>query len=193
MFSAFCWLSLVLIVWPRLSDPSASENPRKLCTSRSSEGIPGCAYTISSHGQIPISFTLPNWSHSTSSCVYPYTLFAWICCIRLLFEWSFHLHHHITFICYFVVSYLLILLPCHIGPFGVVLCCSLKRFRFPFKVSLSQSCVSFLVLCLVPLLIFSNAHFLRPIPYAVRILLLLLLLLLLLVVVVVVVVVVIYS
>ena len=45
-FSSFCWLSLGLFVWQRLS-----ENPREFSPSHSPGWISVCAYTISSYGQ----------------------------------------------------------------------------------------------------------------------------------------------
>ena len=44
----FCWLSLGLVVWPRLGDPFISQNSKGV---RVSQGqILGCAYTICSYG-----------------------------------------------------------------------------------------------------------------------------------------------
>ena len=48
-FSVFCWLSLGLIVWPRLGDLSVSQNARVLCESPSPGLFPGCACTICSY------------------------------------------------------------------------------------------------------------------------------------------------
>ena len=44
------------------------------------------------------------WITLPTDHVYSYTLFALICCIRLSYDWSFRLYHHITDICYFVAS-----------------------------------------------------------------------------------------
>ena len=67
--------------------------------------ILGCTYTICLHSQILIFCTVARRSHPPSR-VYSYTLCALICCIHSLYDWSFHLYHHIIYICYFVVSYL---------------------------------------------------------------------------------------
>ena len=82
------------------------QNPREACASRSPGQILGCAYTTCSRSQISISCTVPSGSRSPPSCFYSYTLFALICCIRLLSDWWFHLCHRIAYICYFVASYL---------------------------------------------------------------------------------------
>ena len=62
--------------------------------------------------------------------------------IRLLYDWSFHLCHYITYIGYFIVLCLFLLWH---SSYGVVLYYSQKRFSFSLKVSLSQPCSSFLV------------------------------------------------
>ena len=49
----------------------------------------------------------PQWI-TFPTLLYSNTLFSLICCVRLLSNWSFHLYHHITYICYFVVSYLIL-------------------------------------------------------------------------------------
>ena len=69
--------------------------------------ILGCAYTIYSYGQILISCIIPSGSPSHISS---YTLFVLICCIHLLWDRLFCIYHHITYICYFVASYLIWLL-----------------------------------------------------------------------------------
>ena len=76
------------------------------------------------------------------SHVWSNTLFALTCCICLLCDWSFHLYHHITYICYFIVSCLFFLLH---SPYGIVLCCYKKRFSFSLKVFLSYPCPNFLM------------------------------------------------
>ena len=47
--------------------------------------------------------------HLAHPVVSSHTLSVLVCCIHLLCDWSFHLYHHITYICYFVVSYLFFL------------------------------------------------------------------------------------
>ena len=88
-FFFFFWLSLCLVVWPRLGDPFVSQNPWKLCASHSPGRIPGCAYTICLYGQISISCTIPSGSPCPPSFVNSYNLFVLICWIRFLCDWSF--------------------------------------------------------------------------------------------------------
>ena len=65
-----------------------------------------CAYTICLYGQISISCTSPCGSPCPPSRVSSYTLSVLICCIRLLWDWSFSFYQHITYICFFLASYL---------------------------------------------------------------------------------------
>ena len=51
-FFLFCWLSLGLVVWPRLDDPFVSQNPTEFYASHFHWRILNCTYTICSHGQI---------------------------------------------------------------------------------------------------------------------------------------------
>ena len=48
----FCRLSLGLVVWPRLGDPSVSQNSREVCVSHYSGRILDRVYTICSYDQI---------------------------------------------------------------------------------------------------------------------------------------------
>ena len=105
-FFFFSWLSLGLVAWPRLKD--SFQNPREFCASNFLGRILGCAYTICSYGQIKISCTIPSGSLSPPSCVSSYPHFVLIYYIRLC-DWSFHLCHHIIYICYFVLSCLFLL------------------------------------------------------------------------------------
>ena len=85
-----------------------SQNPREVCASHSSERIIGCTYTICSYGQIKkkfAQFPVDHLPHPVISSLI--TLFVLICCIHLLYDWSFRLYCHITYISYFVASYLL--------------------------------------------------------------------------------------
>ena len=50
-FSFFDWLSLDLIVWPRLGYLFVSQNSRELCVSHSPGQIPSYAYTTYSYGR----------------------------------------------------------------------------------------------------------------------------------------------
>ena len=68
-FLFFCWLSLGLVVWPRLGDLFVSRNPRELCAFHSWGRIPSFAYTTCSYGQISISSKIPCWLLSLPSRV----------------------------------------------------------------------------------------------------------------------------
>ena len=48
----FCWLSLGLVVWRRLSDPFVSQNPKDFSASHFLGRILGYVYTMCSYGQI---------------------------------------------------------------------------------------------------------------------------------------------
>ena len=65
----FCWLSLGLVIWPRLSDPFISQNLREVCVSHATGWISGCAYTICSYGQISLTSTISSGSPSSPSHV----------------------------------------------------------------------------------------------------------------------------
>ena len=64
----------------------------------------GCAYTICSYGQISISCTSSSRLPCPPSHVLSYTPPVVICCIRLLWDWSFHIYHHINYVRNFVAS-----------------------------------------------------------------------------------------
>ena len=51
-FLLFYWLSLGLVVWPRLDYPFVFQNPKEFCTPHSLGKIPGWTYTIYSYSQI---------------------------------------------------------------------------------------------------------------------------------------------
>ena len=73
----FNWLSLGLVVWPRLGDPFVSENPKELCASHFLGRILGCAYTISNSNFVHISqFSRTNSSVKDMNC---YSTYAVIC------------------------------------------------------------------------------------------------------------------
>ena len=121
LLCCWCWLLLIgQVVWPRLSDLFVSQNSREFFASHSPGLILDCAYSICSWGQTSISCTIPSESPCPSSRIYSYTLFVLFCCIRLLFDWSFRLYHHIILICYSWFDM--------IGPYGVVLSCYWKIF-----------------------------------------------------------------
>ena len=86
--SFFDWLSLGLIVWPRLGDPFVSQNSEEICASFPGKVL-GCAYTICSYGQISISCTFPSGSSCSSSHVYSYSLITQSCLffLSLLDAW----------------------------------------------------------------------------------------------------------
>ena len=85
------------------------------------------------------SFVWSNFNslHNSQCITFPiqsYTPSVLIWIIRLLCYCSFCLHHHKSYICYFVASYFscfdMIIL------YGIVSCCYQKRFSFSFKVSI---------------------------------------------------------
>ena len=80
-----------------------------VCASHSPRKILACAYTICSHGETLISWTILNGSPCELSRIESHTLSVPISCIRWLCDWSFRLYHHITYTCSFVVLYLLLL------------------------------------------------------------------------------------
>ena len=75
---------------------------RSLCVSFSRPGAGWCIYHL-------LVWSNLNFWHIEAPCqpsrVSPYTPVL-ICCISLLCDWSFHLCHHIAYICYFVAFYL---------------------------------------------------------------------------------------
>ena len=105
----FCWLLLGLGFWPRLCDPFVCLNPIGVSVCHFSGQLLVCAYTICSYGRISIPCTFPSESHWRPSHVYSYTPSVQICSIHLLCDWWFCLYHHITYICYLIVSYLFLL------------------------------------------------------------------------------------
>ena len=101
--SLFCFVGHHLV--GRLAEIKclfASQNPRELCASHSPGRTLVCAYTIFSYGKITISCKI--------LCVLSYILFALIYRHRLLYDRSFRLYHRIMYTCYFVASYLVLLL-----------------------------------------------------------------------------------
>ena len=98
-------LILFIITWSRISALLLFQNPREVSTSHSPVQTLGCAYTICSYSQTSISCTIPSWLLCRASRVYSHILSVLICCIRLLWDWSFRFYHHITNTC-FVASYL---------------------------------------------------------------------------------------
>ena len=120
-----------LVVWPRLDEPFVSQNLREFCASRFPGRILDCTYTIFSYGQMLASSTIPRGSPCITSWLYslmglidsalsPHNLHLLFCCL--------------VYFCFDIVS-----------PYGVVLCCYRKRFRFSLKVFFSKKCPSFLV------------------------------------------------
>ena len=92
----------VLCFWSRLGDSIVFQIPENFVRPFLPDGF---WFTIYSHGQFKF-LTVSSGSSFSPSRVYPNTLFVLICGIPLLCDWSFHLYPHITFICYFVASYL---------------------------------------------------------------------------------------
>ena len=105
----FCWLLLGLVFWPRLGDPLVCQSSIGVYACHFLWQVLGCAYTICSYGQISISCTSPSGSPCPTSRVKFYIPSALICCIRLLYDWWFHLCQRIAYISYFVASYLFLL------------------------------------------------------------------------------------
>ena len=68
------------------------------------------------HGQIWIFSKTPCGLPSSPNPVSSDTLFELIYCIRLFYDWSFCLNHHITYICYFVASIEFFPSLCTLGP-----------------------------------------------------------------------------
>ena len=104
--SSLCWLLLGLVFWPRLGDPCVCQSPIGVYVRYFLGQVLGYAYTICLYGQISISCTSPCGSPCWPRCVWSYTFFVLICCIRLLCDWWFGLCHRIAYVCYFVASYL---------------------------------------------------------------------------------------
>ena len=73
--SLFWWLSLGLIIKPKLGDLFVSENQRQFCASRSSGRILGCVYITCSCSQIYFSYTKPCGPPSPPSGIYRHILF----------------------------------------------------------------------------------------------------------------------
>ena len=82
---------------------SKSHGTSCMSFSRTAEGL--CIYHLP-YGQISVPCTSFSVSLCLPSRVLSYTPSVLICCIRLLCDWWFRLYHHITYICYFVASYL---------------------------------------------------------------------------------------
>ena len=104
----FCWLSLGLVFWPRWGDPLVSQNSRAICASRSPGWILVWAIIISSHSQLNFFTQFQVDYISTQSCLFLHSFWL-ISCIHLLCDWSFLVYRRITYICYFVRSYLFLL------------------------------------------------------------------------------------
>ena len=75
-----CWLSLCLVIWPRLGNPLVSQNPREVCASYSQGQNLVCAYTNCSYGQISISYIISSGLYFLAqSCLVLYSF-----CVNLL-------------------------------------------------------------------------------------------------------------
>ena len=101
----FFRLPLGVFAWPRLSDMFVSGNPREFRASRSPGRIPIVQILHVRMGkfQFLAQFPMDNLPHQL---MFGLILFALICCIHLLWDWSFCLYHHITYISYFDASIL---------------------------------------------------------------------------------------
>ena len=96
--SFFCSLSWGRFVRPRFGDPFVSQSQKEVCVSLSPRRILCRVYITSSYGQTETFCTTISRSLFPLSRVYSYTLLAFICCIRLLNDWSIRLYRHIIFI-----------------------------------------------------------------------------------------------
>ena len=124
----FCWLSLSLVIGPKLDDPFVYQKPKEFCASHFLERILDCAYTTCSYSQILNFWTIPRGSASSHSRIQSFILFARIYFMCVLYHWSFRLCHHIIYICYFIVQCLFLL---------SLFCVAIRRdsvslLRFPF-------------------------------------------------------------
>ena len=102
-FFFFCWLSLCLVVWPKLNDPLYLKIPEKF--------LHLIFYGFVGVGHKPFvrmaKFILLA-QFPVNHFPYPVLFaFALTYCIRLLCDWSFHLYPHITYICHFLHLFLL--------------------------------------------------------------------------------------
>ena len=86
---------------------------RSLFVAFSRTGSGWCIYHLLVWSNLKNSYTFPSESPHWPSHVSPYTPAVLMCCIRLLYDWWFHLCHHIACICYFVESYLFSLWWCY--------------------------------------------------------------------------------
>ena len=60
----FLWLSLGLVVWPRLGDPFVFQDPRELCVSYYFGRVPGCSYDYFTH--LRVTHTRVSWRISAA-------------------------------------------------------------------------------------------------------------------------------
>ena len=159
----FYWLSLGLVVWPRLSDQFVSQNPREFCASRTDSGLcinhlfmwPNLNFLNNSQW-----ITLP-----TQSCLLLYFL-----CANLLYLLVVDRFVSITTLS---ISAILLRLfySCFgiLSPYGVVLCWYQKRFSFSLKISFSSPCQSFLVWNFACLSLKISIQFIIIIIYSLRV------------------------
>ena len=127
-----CWLSLGLVVWPKLDDPFVYQNPREfLCVSFSRTDSGLCTYHFSV-------WSNSNFWHNFAWITFPTQL------CRVLYPFYDNLTHSLMWLFISCLSphnqhlqfYCLIYFPFNIvGPYGVVFELLLKRFNFSLKVS----------------------------------------------------------
>ena len=113
--------------------------------------LQGCAYTVCSYGQIHISYAIPSGSAFSPNGVSSSILCVQTYCIRLLWDWSFCLSHHIIFTCYFVASAILFPILFKIPTFPFSFCVSVSSVAF--------GCVMFWLLLLGVLIRFQGYFF----------------------------------
>ena len=144
----FFWLSRGLVVWPGLDDLFVPRNPRKVHASHCLGRIMGFAYTVCPHGEISISCTIHNESHSPSSCTKNYTFLRSFSAFSY-YVWDRFLSISIsaTLLC---LNYFYFDINCF---YRWSFCYNQKRFSFSLKISFSSqypslSCEISLACCL---------------------------------------------
>ena len=85
-----------------------SKSHRSLCVSFTRKGAGLCMYHLFVRSNLNFLHNF-QWITFRPSRVSSYTLSVLICCIHLLWDWSFRLYHCIAYFCYFVASYLFLL------------------------------------------------------------------------------------
>ena len=120
-----------------------SESQRILCVLFSRVDSDLCIYRL----VVWSNFNFLHNSHLSHPIESSLVFLVLVYCIHLLCDYSFRLHHHITYTCLSFVClgfffFVFIYIQFNIGgPYGVILCCHQKRFSFSLTVSLSLACL----------------------------------------------------